>query len=454
MTDAPFMLGVSGARGIVGKTMTPEVARRFAACWGSHLVSGAETIPAVCLGRDSRPSGPELAAAAAAGLAAVGCRVIDLGVVATPTVGVMIGTTGAAGGVVITASHNPTPWNGLKLLDHHGTAPSSELAAEIVATFRGSDEVETTASSESITTELRGTDTHVSKVLGLIDPMPLRERNFTVVLDSVNGAGTAGGHSLLDAYGCDLTHLGSEPNGDFWHTHEPIGENLTGLCEAVREHAADIGCAQDPDADRLALVDEQGHYIGEEYTLALAAWRVLLEHPGANLVTNLSTSRMIDDVAERFGATVYRSAVGEANVAAVMREHNAIAGGEGNGGIILPAITFVRDSLSGMALVLDLMRREGKTLSALVDEIPRYVIIKEKLKLVDRADLDPALAAMRAAFCEAKIDDCDGLRVDLPEGWAHLRPSNTEPIARIIVEAATKDAAGDLLERVRLATGL
>ncbi|HJO15373.1 MAG TPA: hypothetical protein QF800_00640, partial [Phycisphaerales bacterium] len=181
MSDAPLMLGVSGARGIVGKTMTPEIARRFAACWGSHLVSGSEATPTVCLGRDTRPSGPELAAAAAAGLAAVGCRVIDLGVVATPTVGVMIGTTRAAGGVVITASHNPTPWNGLKLLDHHGTAPSAELAAEIVATFRGSDEAETTASPESITTEFRGTDTHVSKVLGLIDPMPLRERKYVVV---------------------------------------------------------------------------------------------------------------------------------------------------------------------------------------------------------------------------------------------------------------------------------
>ncbi len=447
------MLGVSGARGIVGKTMTPGVARRYAACWGAHLASGA-VAPVVCLGRDSRPSGPELAAAAAAGLSAAGCRVIDLGVVATPTVGVMIGATGAAGGVVITASHNPTPWNGLKLLDHHGTAPEPDRAAEIIATFRGTSDVETAPSPEPITTESRGTDTHVAKVLGLIDPMPLRERGFHVVLDSVNGAGVEGGRSLLRVLGCDVTHLGSESSGDFWHTPEPTAENLTGLCDAVRAHAADIGCAQDPDADRLALVDEQGRYIGEEYTLVLAAWRVLLDHPGANLVANLSTSRMIDDLAARFGATVYRSAVGEANVAALMRAKDAIAGGEGNGGVILPGITCVRDSLSGMALVLDLMRREAKPLSVLVDEIPRYVIVKEKLELADRADLDPALSAMQTAFPEATIDACDGIRLDLPEGWAHLRPSNTEPIARIIVEAATAEAAGGLLERVRVATGL
>jgi phosphomannomutase len=453
MSDAPLMLGVSGARGIVGKTMTPQVARRYAACWGAHLASATESTPTVCLGRDSRPSGSEFAAAAAAGLAGAGCAVIDLGLVATPTVGVMIGVTRAAGGVVITASHNPAPWNGLKLLDHHGTAPSPHLAGEIVATFRGTDDVETASISEPATLEARGTDTHVAKVLGLINPMPLRERGFKVVLDSVNGAGAVGGRSLLEALGCELTHLGSEPDGDFWHTPEPTAANLTGLCEAVREHGADIGCAQDPDADRLALVDEQGRYIGEEYTLVLAAWRVLLDAPGATLVANLSTSRMIDDLAARFGATVHRSAVGEANVAALMREHGSIVGGEGNGGVILPAITFVRDSLSGMALVLDLMRREDKTLSALVDEIPRYVLIKEKVDLVGPADLDPALARMRAAFPGAKIDDFDGVRIDLPEGWAHLRPSNTEPIARIIVEATTEDAARGLVERVRAATG-
>ncbi len=447
------MIGVSGVRGIVDETMTETVARRFAACWGAHLASTTES-PSVCLGRDSRPSGERFAAAAAAGLAGAGCRVIDLGIVATPTVGVMIGATGSAGGVVMTASHNPAEWNGLKLLDQFGTAPPPELAGTIIAAFNGDDDVEVAECVGEIESEPRATDTHVSKVLGRINPMPLRDQGFNVVLDSVNGAGGLGGRALLEYLGCDVTHLGAAPDGDFWHTPEPTAANLTGLCESVRDHGADIGFAQDPDADRLAIVDERGRYIGEEYTLVLAAWRILLDHPGGALVANLSTSRMIDDLAAKFGGRVYRSAVGEANVAAVMRAEGAAMGGEGNGGVILPEITFVRDSLSGMVLVLDLMRREGKPLSELVDAIPRYVIVKEKFELANQSDLDPALAKMRAAFAGAKIDDCDGIRIDLPEGWAHVRPSNTEPIARIIVEAATEEAARELVERVRAATGL
>jgi phosphomannomutase len=448
------MLGVSGVRGIVGQTMTEQVAQRFAACWGAHLVAESEATPIVCLGRDTRPSGEAFAAAAAAGLSGAGCRVIDLGVVATPTVGVMIGATGARGGVVITASHNPAQWNGLKLLDCFGTAPSPQLASEIIDVFCGEATIETAEVAGEITTDSRATDTHVSKVLGAVDPMPLRDRGFHVVLDSVHGAGVAGGGSLLGHFGCDVTHLGEQPDGNFQHTPEPTAENLVELCEAVRAAKADIGCAQDPDADRLALVDEHGTYIGEEYTLVLAAWRVLLENPSVTLVANLSTSRMIDDLAAKFGAHVQRSAVGEANVAAVMRAHGAAMGGEGNGGVILPQITFVRDSLSGMALVLDLMRREAKSLSQLVAELPAYVILKQKLPLANRDELAPALERLRSGFPGGQINDCDGVRIDLPEGWAHVRPSNTEPIARIIVEAKDEQSAQALVAKVRDVSGL
>jgi phosphomannomutase len=443
------MLGVSGARGIVGKTMTEQVVRRFAACWGARLAADSTSRPTVCLGRDTRPSGELFATAAAAGLTGAGCNVIDLGVVATPTVGVMIGARQAQGGVVITASHNPAQWNGLKLLDEFGTAPSPDLAAEVIKVFRSDHQVEAAQTPGDIEIDARATDTHVSKVLGSIDPMPLRERGFRVVLDSVHGAGVAGGSAVLGHLGCDLIHLGEQADGDFQHTPEPTAENLTGLCEAVRAAGADIGFAQDPDADRLALIDEQGQYIGEEYTLVLAAWRVLLENPSATLVTNLSTSRMIDDLAARFGGCVYRSAVGEANVAAVMRKHNATIGGEGNGGVILPHITYVRDSLSGMALVLDLMRRENKSLSELVADLPKYVIVKQKLPLASRDTLAPALERLRSGFPDARIDDCDGVRIDFLEGWAHVRPSNTEPIARIIVEAADEASAATLVDRVR-----
>ncbi len=453
MSAAPLMLGVSGARGIVGETMTDQVVRRFAACWGARLARSGK-VTRVCLGRDSRPSGHAFAKAAAAGLAGAGCDVLDLGIVATPTVGVMIGAAQASGGVVLTASHNPAEWNGLKLLDEFGTAPNPELAGDIIGVFQGGEDVETAEQRGTVAEEPRATDTHVARVLGGVDPMPIRERGFQVVLDSVNGAGGPGAASLLGHLGCSLTHLGRATDGDFWHVPEPIAENLTGLADAVRDGDADVGFAQDPDADRLAIVDETGQYIGEEYTLVLAAWRVLLDNPGAAVVANLSTSRMIDDVAARFGGRVHRSAVGEANVAFLMRSCGAAVGGEGNGGVILPSITFVRDSLSGMALVLDLMRREGKPLSELVAEIPRYVIVKEKLPLAAREDLAPALERLRAGFPEAKIDDCDGVRLDLPEGWAHVRPSNTEPIARIIVEADDVAAAAELVARVREASGL
>ncbi len=454
MTRAPLMLGVSGARGIVGETMTKDVVRRFAACWGRRLAAGADTRPTVCLGRDSRPSGAEFATAAAQGLTESGCDVLDLGVVATPTVGVMIGVVGAAGGVVLTASHNPSQWNGLKLLDAFGTAPPPEMAEDIIADFKSTDAIAPADDSGEVTEDERATDTHLARVLGMLDPMPVRSRAFAVVLDSVNGAGAVGGRRLLEHLGCELTHLGGTPDGQFWHTPEPVAENLTGLAEAVRSAGADVGFAQDPDADRLAIVDEQGRYIGEEYTLVLAAWRIWLDQPGASVVANLSTSRMIDDMAARFGGRVRRTAVGEANVAAGMRACEAAIGGEGNGGVILPTITWVRDSLSGMALVLDLMRRTGKTLSALVDDIPAYVILKEKLPLASRSDLAPALDRLQAGFQDARIDDCDGVRIDLDEGWAHLRPSNTEPIARIIVEAKDEETARSLIERVRVASGL
>lgn len=448
MSDAPLMLGVSGARGIVGKTMTPEVARQFAACWGGHLVEVSEHRPVVCLGRDSRPSGGDLLTAAAEGLARAGCKVVDLGIVATPTVGVMINAMSAAGGVVITASHNPTPWNGLKLLDHHGMAPQPSLAAEIIAAFRAGDRPQAMEPGE-VVVESRGTDTHLAKVLGQIDPAAFLARPYRVVLDSVNGAGCDGGRRLLESIGCHVEHLGGEPTGHFWHEPEPIASNLHGLCDAVVSVGADLGCAQDPDADRLALVDEQGRYVGEEYTLVLTVWRMLLDHPDVSVVANLSTSRMIDDLAARFGATVHRSAVGEANVAAKMQSVGAPIGGEGNGGVMLPAVTWIRDSMTAMVFVLDLMRRENKTLSALVDSLPAYVILKDKLPLRDRADLEPALDRLRTGFDGAMINDSDGVRVDLESAWAHVRPSNTEPIARIIVEAPDEASATALIERVR-----
>jgi len=454
MTVDPFMLGISGCRGIVGSTMTANVAARLAACWGERLVA-ASTDPLVVLGRDSRPSGATFVAAAAAGLQHVGCRVVDLGIVATPTVGVAIGALGADGGVLITASHNPGEWNGIKLLDHQGTAPPVELAGTIVERYHagGPDGVDAGAQVD-VPTESRANDSHVSKVLGRVRPGRVQGMAPRVLLDSVRGAGGPAGRSLLEAMGCDVVHLEAEPDGLFPRPPEPTAGNLAHLGPRVVDSDAVVGFVQDPDADRMAMLDEAGRYIGEEYTLALGAWSVLRGTSGATTATNLSTSRMIDDIAGRFGATVHRTAVGEANVAHAMRAHDAIVGGEGNGGIILPEVTWVRDSLSAMALVLDLMAAEGCGISELVDAIPRYTMIKRKVPLASRDELAPALDMLRTAFAGERIDESDGIRIDLEEGWVHLRPSNTEPVARLFAEASDDAAAEALVTRVAEAAGL
>ncbi len=459
-SEAPLMLSVSGARGIVGRSMTPDVAHRLASIWGARLASDSDVTPRVILGRDSRPSGPELAEAAARGLSSAGCEVIRLGIVTTPTVGVMIGATRASGGVMITASHNPTPWNGLKLLDGTGTAPPVEIAMPIMDRFRSDEQIPEAGTSPGIHEETRASDTHLAKVLGQIDPAPIQASGFHVVLDSVNGAGGPIGSSLLGHLGCQTSLLHNAPTGEFAHPPEPREENLGELCVSVRESGADVGFAQDPDADRLAIVDETGRYIGEEYTLVLAAMAWLHRHPGDPVVTNLSTSRMIDDVATRMGSRVHRSAVGEANVAQIMRREEATIGGEGNGGVMVPAVTWVRDSLTAMALVLELMAREGRGLSQIVDDLPAYSMIKQTIELDGQdarsrlADGIQAIQSHYAGQAGARLQDSDGVRVDLDQGWLHLRPSNTEPIARLIVESEDEASAESLAMEARGIAGL
>lgn len=463
------MLSVSGARGIVGRSMTPPVAAEFAAAFGSwlreRLHAGREALrgderPSVCVGRDTRPSGGLLAGAAIAGLRATGCDVVDLGVVTTPTVGVMIGELRASGGLVVTASHNPIEWNGIKCLGSDGAAPPKAEADALVSRFRAG-EIDYAASDRlgGLSSAGHGHAVHVQRVLGLVDVDAIHRRRFTVVLDSVNGAGCVPGRMLLEALGCRIEQLNGEPTGRFAHPPEPTETNLTGLCAAVRACGeAAVGFAQDPDADRLAIVDERGAWIGEEYTLVLAARRMLaLRGPGA-LAANLSTSRMIDDVASAHpGASVLRSAVGEANVVAAMKRAGARIGGEGNGGVIVPEVCFVRDSLSAMALVLDSLAAEDRPLSAIVGEIPRYEIIKHSFEIaaLGGAEAIPRLVERaHRRFAGERIDESDGIRIDVADGWVHLRPSNTEPIVRLIAEAPTRERAWELLDEVAVAAGL
>ena len=300
---------------------------------------------------------------------------------------------------------------------------------------------------------------HVDRVLAQVDADAIRGRRFAVVLDSVNGSGCEGGRMLLEALGCRVTHLFGEQTGVFGHTPEPLVDNLVDLARTTGSTPGSAcGFAQDPDADRLAIVDETGRFIGEECTLVLAALRMLQRTGGGALAANLSTSRMIDDVAARFpGSRVVRTAVGEANVVAGLRSNGGIFGGEGNGGVILPGVCWVRDSLSAMALVLELLAYEGKPLSAIVASLPRYAMIKRKMELASvggMAAVAPALAKVKAAFASERISDVDGVRVDFADGWVHLRASNTEPIVRVIAEAATEARANELCDLCQRAAGV
>jgi phosphomannomutase len=464
-TAAPLILSVSGARGIVGETMTPTVAAEFAAAFGSFVkAASGRSDPVFCLGRDSRPSGEMLSAAALAGLTAIGGRVIDLGVVTTPTAAVMIGRHRADGGMIITASHNPIIWNGLKCLGADGGAPSRRDVDEIIRRFR-ERELDYAAVEDLHPAKRDKTshETHVARVLAHIDGEPIRAGQFKVVLDSVNGAGGAAGRMLLDELGCEVIHLNGEPTGIFAHTPEPVEENLTELAALTKSAGAVCGFAQDPDADRLAIVDEKGRYIGEEYTLVLAARRLLDLRAAAGergevvLAANLSTSRMIDDLAARYeNVKVVRTPVGEANVAEAMQKHSALMGGEGNGGVIFPPVCWVRDSLSAMALVLGLLADDPqkRPLSAIVDEMPRYCMIKRKQPLATPDAAADILESVPGTVSGAKVDTSDGVRLDFDDGWVHLRPSNTEPIIRLIAEAKTEERAEELLRQVASVAGV
>lgn len=441
--------------------MTPDVAGAFAAAFGSELLEMAPQKPLrLVIGRDGRASGAKISEAVCDALAGIGAEVVNVDVATTPTVGIMIRKTGSNGGIVITASHNPIEWNGIKCLDHDGLAPPPELANRIIERFKNGAVVTSTAEARgSVSRDDSSTRHHIDLVLAELDVEMIRSNPTTVVLDSINSSGSVGGKMLLDDLGCGLIHLNGEQTGDFAHTPEPTRDNLRDLARLVGDSPEALcGFAQDPDADRLAVVDERGEYIGEEFTLVLAVLRHLQKNGPCDLVANLSTSRMIDDLATRFpGTRVHRSAVGEANVVAKMRETEAPLGGEGNGGVILRSIGWIRDSFVAMGLVLELLAAEKRSLSSIIEELPRYAMIKEKLDLSaigGRPVIEPALNKLKVAFADERVNDIDGVRVDFEEGWVHVRASNTEPIMRVIAEAETEEEARSLIQRASTAAGL
>ena len=438
-----LIIGVSGVRGILGDSLDSRVVERLAGAYGALLGKAGRVV----LARDSRPSGAEFARTVGKALVGMGFEVIELGIVSTPGAALMVVEEKAEGAVVITASHNPSQWNGLKFLGSDGLGLSAEDMAKLKGMFLDECFRPCSAGKQGKITQNHSThQTHTARVLGQIDVEAVRGRKFRVVLDSVNGAGGPGGKLLLGELGCELIHINGEPDGQFTHGPEPIAENLGGLCEAVKEHKADIGFAQDPDADRLAIVDELGCFVGEEYSLALAVMNVLGKKAGP-VATNLSTSRMVDDLAAKFGVQVYRTPVGETHVARAMAEHNCVIGGEGNGGVIDPAVVMVRDSFSGMSLVLELMAKTKRSVGELIGDIPSYQMLKTKFACPhDRAV--KILQAVGETFADQRLDCSDGLRIDWPRGWVHVRSSNTEPVMRIFAEAEDKATVEELIGRI------
>jgi phosphomannomutase len=440
-----FMLGISGARGTIGGSLTPLVVTRLADAFALYLKQNRKTRPVkVVFGRDSRPSGLWVRDAAVSSLVANGVEVIDLDIVTTPGVEMMVRHLQADGGVIATASHNPIEWNGLKFLTSEGSAPPAEEAQKIIDLYN-SNQADYVQVGQLILPR-RDTQTHalhVKRVLDHVDLLGISSRRYKVVLDSVNGAGCVPTATLLSKLGCQLIHLNGVPDGRFAHEPEPTEKNLTGLADEVRRQKADIGFAQDPDADRLAVVDENGTYIGEEYSLVLAAKWILSRRPGI-AVANLSSSRMLDDVAAAHNSRVLRTPVGEANVIQTMLASNASIGGEGNGGVIDPRIVPGRDSLVGIAYVLQLMADSKLPISKLVAQIPRYTIVKTKFPC-RREDANRVVAALKSHYASEKIDTQDGIRIDFPNAWLHARPSNTEPIMRIIAEAPDLKKAEDMI---------
>ena len=443
-----LMVGVSGIRGRVGAALTPEVVARYAAAFGAWSIANNPS-RAIVVGRDSRVSGPMFHRIVLGTLQLVGCDVIDIGLTTTPGCQLAVEHHHAAGGLMLSASHNPIEWNALKCIGSSGLfLEASEGAAMRALVDTGTPHAEWDGIG-TVTEDPGVAARHIETVLAIpyIDVDAIRARKFKVALDCVRGAGSTIMPALLERLGCEVFGLNMEPDGRFPREPEPIPSNLRAFEKFVSESGADIGFAVDPDVDRLALVSNEGRAVGEDYTLALAA-KLVLRHRKGPIVTNLSTSLLVDDVAREAGVEAVRAPVGEVNVAVRMRDLGAPIGGEGNGGVILPEVHLGRDAPIGAALLLQLLVEEARPLSAIVSALPRYVIVKDKLDRPN-ASLDTVYAALRAAFPDATVDTQDGLRLSWSDRWVHVRPSGTEPIVRVIAEGPDEQAARELVRRSR-----
>lgn len=453
-----LMMSVSGIRGVFGSALTPFNAMNFAAHFGlfqKERFSDEENIT-IIVGRDSRTSGEIVAKAVMSGLMSVGVNVISLGIVSTPTLLLAVEESNACGGMCITASHNPAEWNAIKFVDRNGMFLVPEVIAEYLNRIENTIEYSAWDKLGKKTEDFEASWRHIQKILEIpyIDLNKIRNKKFKVVLDSVNGAGGVISPTLLRELGCEIIEINSEPNGFFAHNPEPLSKNLKQIETAVKEHKADIGFATDPDVDRLAIIDENGNCVGEEFSLLLAEKFILsaLKKQGKilnDIVTNLSSSMASEDIAAEFGINVIRTKVGEINVGNKMKEIKSSVGGEGNGGIICPEVHYTRDAVAGMALILAYMAERDMKISELTKEIPHYFFAKNKIE-TDQENLNNIMINAEQVFENnenykvIKIDKTDGVKIILNKAWVHIRKSGTEPILRVYVEAETQEKAENI----------
>ena len=452
MTLIKSISGIRGTiGGVVGDNLTPVDAVKFASAYGTFLINNSNKEKlTVVVGRDARISGPMIHNLITNTLIGLGIDIIDLGLSTTPTVEIAVPLEKADGGIILTASHNPKQWNALKLLNSKGeflSAAEGELILKIAEqesfVFSEVDDLGTISENEAYM------DIHVDEVLNLplVDAEIVAKRKYKVVVDAVNSSGGIIIPKLLEQMGVEVVKLYCEPNGHFPHNPEPLKEHLGDICKLVLEEKADFGIVVDPDVDRLAFISNDGEMFGEEYTLVACADYVLSKTPG-NTVSNMSSSRALRDITNKYNGSYQASAVGEVNVVELMKATNAIIGGEGNGGIIYPELHYGRDSLVGVALFLTYLANQEKTVAELRASYPQYYMSKNKIELTPQIDVDAILVAMTEKYKSEDITTIDGVKIDFAENWVHLRKSNTEPIIRIYTEAKTQDEADALALRI------
>ncbi len=445
---------ISGIRGTIGgpagDNLTPIDIVKFSTAYGQWVKNQTKANNyKVVVGRDARISGAMVQNLVMNTLIGLGIDVVDLGLSTTPTVEMAVPMEKADGGIILTASHNPKQWNALKLLNGDGEFLDAaegemilELAEETAIEYAEIDDL------GKITKDSDYIEKHIDQILALaeVDVEKIKNAGFKVVVDAVNSTGGIAIPKLLNRLGVEVVELYCTPNGKFPHNPEPLAKNLTDICQKVPAEKADLGIVVDPDVDRLAFIDETGKMFGEEYTLVAVADYLLSKQQG-NTVSNLSSSRALRDVTQKHGGTYHASAVGEVNVVKLMKETNALIGGEGNGGIIFPKLHYGRDSLVGSALFLTHLAEKGIKVSALRKEYPAYFMAKNKIQLTPEMEVDALLKQMQEKYADEEISTVDGVKIDFPDNWVHLRKSNTEPIIRIYTEAQSQEAADKLAER-------